>query len=84
MSFFNRFDRHAHLMMRMADTLGVDLEGEMYSGALSPTTYRDMVMRCVSCEKADSCAHWLDEQRGEADVAPSYCKNRTTFGSYSF
>lgn len=37
---------------------------------------RSAVVRCMSCDKADECAVWLEEaEGGEATEPPPYCRN---------
>jgi len=77
-------NRHAALMNRMAQVLGVDLTDAMAQGRLSGEEWRGAVVRCASCDDPTACIHWLSEQEppeehgGEAtaDVAPHYCNNR--------
>jgi hypothetical protein len=75
-----RFDRHARLMHRMADALGVDLGDELVAGRLDAPQLRDMVVSCSRCNAPGACGSFLSEaeQAGKADVAPGYCRNRET------
>lgn len=56
MSIFSRLDRHARLMDRMADTLGLDLAEESMAGRLTPEDYRSAVFRCTGCTRPEECA----------------------------
>jgi hypothetical protein len=55
MLWMNRFDKHADLVGRMAETLGVDLGEQMMRGALPPTEMRSAVMACMGCKEAGDC-----------------------------
>lgn len=76
MLWIDRFDRHADLVDRMAETLGVDLAEEMLRGNLPPQDMRSTVMRCMGCREAGACAAWLDAHEGGADATPSFCRNK--------
>lgn len=74
-------NRHAALMNRMAQVLGVDLTGAMETRHLSGEDWRAAVIRCTSCSDPAGCQHWLadhDAQDGAArpSAAPDYCNNR--------
>lgn len=71
--------RHAALVDRMADTLGVDLEEQTFSGMLSLDTLGEAVLRCTGCSDPDGCEAWLAAQEGQADAAPSMCRNADIF-----
>jgi hypothetical protein len=76
MLWMNRFDKHADLVGRMAETLGVDLGEQMMRGALPPTDMRAAVMACMGCKAAGDCVTWLDAHAEGSDIAPSYCRNK--------
>ena len=76
MLWMDRFDTHAGLVTRMADTLGVDLAEEMLRGALPPEDLRGLVLTCMGCREAGACGHWLEENAAGAEAAPGYCRNR--------
>lgn len=77
-------NRHAALMNRMAQVLGIDLTEEMALRHLSGEDWREAVVRCANCDDPAACLHWLsehaapEEHPGEpgADAAPGYCNNR--------
>ncbi len=77
-------NRHAALMNRMAEVLGVDLTAAMAEGRLSGEDWRMAVMRCASCDDPQACLRWLaacpapEAQGGAAtaEAAPDYCNNR--------
>ena len=70
------YDRHARLVARMHEALGLDPETETLSGDLSPEILARQVERCTGCHKADDCAVWLDTLSGVASEPPVYCRNR--------
>lgn len=67
--------KHADLMDRMANTLGVDLEEVMMEGRMTMDQLGDAVLSCTGCASPDTCQHWLGAQAGSADQAPDYCRN---------
>ncbi|MDF2141580.1 DUF6455 family protein [Paenirhodobacter sp. CAU 1674] len=71
-------NRHAALMNRMAEVLGVDLTEAMAKGQLSGEGWREAVVRCTSCDDPTACQHWLAGHDGDegAAEAPDYCNNR--------
>jgi len=76
---FNKFDRHAELVDKMAETLGVDLAEAVQRGELPPQKLRSSVFNCMGCRQADACEHWLEEHAGGADLTPEYCRNDALF-----
>lgn len=83
--FGNRvLNRHAALMNRMAETLGVDLDEALRRGALRSEDWRDALVSCASCDDPASCVHWLGEHGAPEDrccgapedEAPDFCNNR--------
>ena len=79
MSFLSRLDRHARLVERMADTLGIDLAEKMMMGQLPPEQYRAAAIRCTGCTETDACASWVDAHPEGAALAPDYCRNKAQF-----
>lgn len=78
--------RHAALVDRMAETLGVDLEEAVMRGQMAPGALPDMVLRCTSCANPDGCEAWLEQQRAasvaeapRAATTPYFCRNAGTF-----
>lgn len=77
-------NRHAQLMNRMAQVLGVDLTETMARGLLSGEDWRGAVVRCTGCADPEGCLHWLSEQdapedhdgAATAEAAPEFCNNR--------
>ena len=72
----DRFDKHADLVNRMADTLGVDLAEETLRGELPPQDLRATVLNCMGCREAGACETWLAEHPEGADATPGYCRNK--------
>ena len=56
---FKRLDRHADLVTRMGDAVGVDIVEQVQRGAVSENQLAGMVTRCVGCTEAESCEQWL-------------------------
>lgn len=77
-------NRHAALMNRMAQVLGVDLTEAMAMRHLSGEQWREAVVRCTNCDAPAACLHWLSEQTApeehpgtaSAAGAPDYCNNK--------
>jgi len=77
MEMFDRIDRHALLVQKMAETVEADLGEALIAGRIRPEGLRAAVLRCTRCEAADACEDWLDDHAATgADVAPDYCLNR--------
>jgi hypothetical protein len=70
----DRFDMHAGLVARMAETLGADLEEAALRGKL-PEGLGDIVLSCMGCRQAGACEGWLAQNAGGAEAAPGYCVN---------
>lgn len=78
--------RHAALVDRMAETLGVDLEEAVLRGQLAPGALPDLVLRCTGCANPEGCEAWLDSQRrssakgaSAASTTPYFCRNAGAF-----
>lgn len=76
-------NRHAALVNRMAQVLGVDLTEAMGRGKLSGEDWREAVVRCTGCTAPEACTVWLSERPAPEDAegvaasaAPHYCNNR--------
>jgi hypothetical protein len=76
MLWMDRFDKHAELVNRMAETLGVDLAEEMLRGNLPPQDLRATVLNCMGCREAGACENWLSDHPEGADATPGYCRNK--------
>ena len=79
MSSQEMLKRHADLVDRMAETLGLDLEEAMMRGQMQMDSLGDAVLRCTGCTQPETCESWLQAQNGEVDGAPSYCRNSEMF-----
>lgn len=73
--------RHAGLVDRMAGTLGLDLEEQVYAGQLDPETLCDAVLTCTGCSDPDGCEAWLSAQAGTAETPPIMCRNGEMFAA---
>ncbi len=72
--------RHAVLVDRMADTLGLDLEEKVLEGLLDPMSLSDAVLRCTGCSDTKGCNLWLDAHlETGAATAPVMCRNGDIF-----
>ncbi|QGX99177.1 hypothetical protein EI983_13235 [Roseovarius faecimaris] len=69
------FKKHADLVDRMANTLGVDLEEVMMEGRMTMDQLGDAVLSCTGCSCPGDCETWLAARQGSADEAPDYCRN---------
>jgi hypothetical protein len=72
--------RHAALMDRMSEKLGVDLEEAVLTGLLRFDEVADAVLRCASCSNPEHCAGWLAESAAR-DAPPGYCRNTELFAA---
>lgn len=80
MGLFSKLDRHAELMQRMSDTVGVDLGEAVMRGTLSPQGLRGAVVSCMACEGGSKCGDWLDNHPAGSDTTPCYCRNQDLLG----
>jgi len=76
----DRFTKHAKLLTRMADKVGVDLTEEMQRSKLDAEDLRMMVHRCEGCTDPDACIHLL-ENGAPTQFPPSYSRNAETFAA---
>ncbi|ABV94355.1 hypothetical protein Dshi_2622 [Dinoroseobacter shibae DFL 12 = DSM 16493] len=72
--------KHAALVDRMSDRLGVDLEESAFRGEISPELIPDLVLRCTNCANPEACTRLLDSME-QLEAAPSYCVNRDTLAN---
>lgn len=77
MGYFEKIDRHAELVRRMGQRVGVDLADEVISGRLSAEAYRSGVFACTQCGSVEGCEKLLAE--GGEGEAPDYCVNKRIF-----
>ena len=76
MALFSKFDRHADLVGRMADTLDVDLVEAAEAGQIGETALRSTVLACMGCEAPGACEGWLSDHSDGAAATPDYCRNK--------
>ena len=74
MEWQDKRTRHAKLVERMSETLGVDLDEAMMRGEVTPEQMDRVVTRCTGCDDPSSCSGWLDTHK-TADQPPDYCRN---------
>ncbi|WP_238370058.1 DUF6455 family protein [Heliomarina baculiformis] len=71
-----KLKKHAVLMDRMAETVGVDIQQEILDGGrLTVSELGDAVLRCCECSDPGFCGSWLDAQKTGAMQTPSFCRN---------
>lgn len=73
------YKRHADLVDRMANALGLDLEEKIMEGKLQIDTLGDAVLRCTGCTDPTACEGWLATVEGVAPEAPGMCRNVDLF-----
>lgn len=76
LDIFSRLTRQADLMDAMMNKLGV--AEQMRHLPDHAAVLRRAAHRCLTCEKPDSCRHWLDNEC-QPDEAPEFCKNHDLF-----
>ncbi|WP_319825650.1 DUF6455 family protein [Thalassovita sp.] len=75
MSIFDKIDRHAGIMNKMADTVGVDWAAEVKKDPSLAYRYREAVMSCTHCQHDGECQGWMAEHP-HATETPDYCRNK--------
>ena len=75
MEWRNKHDRHAVLVDRMAEKLGIDLEEKQLRAELSPEALEGAVVRCMGCDDPVGCDRWVSEDNEKASETPGYCRN---------
>jgi len=68
---------HEHLLGRMADVLGLNLDLEVDLTRLSRAQYQRAVTRCTQCPDPEGCELWLEEHAAGTHRAPDICANKT-------
>ncbi|SFE52068.1 DUF6455 family protein [Roseivivax sediminis] len=72
--------RHASLVDRMSDAMGVDLQEAALRGDVSVPEIDDAVLTCTACSQPFACESWLARRVGSvADAPPAYCRNTELF-----
>ncbi len=67
---------HEHLLGRMADVLGLNLDLELDLTRMSRVDLERAINRCSECPDPSGCELWLDEHTAGADEAPHLCRNK--------
>ena len=67
---------HEHLLGRMADVLGIDLDLEVGFTRLTRAQLLGAITRCTQCPDPSGCELWLDEHRAGTDATPHLCHNK--------
>lgn len=73
--------RHAELVDRMANALGVDLEEKVMEGKIDFDGISDAVLSCTGCAGPEDCVHWLALNNEGADAPPGMCRNSDLFAA---
>ncbi|MCR4269058.1 DUF6455 family protein [Nitratireductor sp. ZSWI3] len=77
-SLTKKLETQAHLMGRMIDRCGVDIE-RLAADRLGQTL-ASAVRACSQCSSTKSCQNWLDATAGETHLnPPAFCPNATRF-----
>ncbi len=74
MSIFDKIDRHAGIMNKMAETVGVNWSEEIVKDPTLAYRYREAVMSCTHCKHDNECQGWMAEH-SHAKETPDYCRN---------
>lgn len=72
MSYFDKFQRHEQLMIRMADHNGADVPLAEQVGLTDPEEVHGAVLACTGCAAVERCEEHLDTG---AEGLPDYCRN---------
>ena len=78
MAHTDRYTRHARLVSKMADRIGLDLVEAMQRGQVDSEDLRGMVNRCAGCTNPEACSDLLADGHTHG-VAPEYCRNAHIF-----
>ena len=77
----DKFVRHARLVSKMADRVGLDLVEEMQRGQIDAEDVRMMVHRCQGCTDPEACEKLL-AQGQPLEKPPEYCRNANVFAQH--
>ncbi|WP_339109973.1 DUF6455 family protein [Thioclava sp. GXIMD4216] len=75
-------NKHAALVSRMGDVVGVDFTQAKAKGLMSDTGWSETVTRCTKCANPQACQGFLaaqeapEDREGVVAQAPDYCNNR--------
>ncbi|SLN23108.1 hypothetical protein ROJ8625_00917 [Roseivivax jejudonensis] len=75
--------RHAALVDRMSDTLGIDLEERALRGDVQIPEINDAVLACAGCSQPYACESWLAKMAAPQPAPPEYCRNADLFARLS-
>jgi hypothetical protein len=73
--------RHYWLVMRMAQSAGVDLVAAMREGQLTQAEWAGMVTRCRGCDCVEACHRWLADPSDAPRAVPEGCLNGDRLGA---
>ncbi|MGH1368256.1 MAG: DUF6455 family protein [Maritimibacter sp.] len=68
--------RQTPRMIRMAQTLGLDLDVELAATTLSRRQLMRAQSRCKTCADPKGCDRWLGDHDGGSATAPAICPNK--------
>ena len=67
---------HEHLLGRMADVLGLNLDLELDLTRITRAQLERAITRCSHCPDPGGCELWLDEHTAGAEETPHLCRNK--------
>ena len=70
----DRYTRHARLVSKMADRVGLDLVEGMQRGEVDSEEIREMVNQCIGCTDPEACAKLLASDT-KIENPPEFCRN---------
>ena len=68
---------HEHLLGRMADVLGLNLDLELDLARISRTEIERAITRCSQCPDPTGCEFWLEEHSAGSSETPQLCRNKS-------
>ena len=68
--------RHEHLLGRMAEVFGINLDLELDLTRLPRADLPGALTRRTQCPDPSGCAPRRDEHRADADTTPHLCRNK--------
>jgi hypothetical protein len=70
----DRYTRHARLVSKMADRVGLDLVEGMQRGEIDSEDIREIVHLCTGCIDPEACSKLLASD-AKIDNPPEFCRN---------